>query len=223
MCGNALSTYSRNLKAALSFDERKGSAFPGPSATLRLCRRFISLSESGGAAAYYLSAKTERHSLSAHRRAQPECESDRMVRMYNRDYRTPQDTFDLGVELGKSLHGGEVILLYGGLGAGKTLLTKGILNALRFDTDEVTSPSFTLVNLYKTKSFDVYHIDLWRLDGPGDAAAAVGLHEILEHENAVTIIEWADRLAGDASFSNKTIQVKIKGDGDDPRRIDISY
>ena len=146
-----------------------------------------------------------------------------MVRMYNRDYRTPQDTFDLGVELGKSLHGGEVILLFGGLGAGKTLLTKGILNALDFDIDEVTSPSFTLVNLYKTTSFDVYHIDLWRLDGSGDAAAAVGLHEILEHENAVTIIEWADRLAGGASFSNKTIEVKIVGDGDDPRRIGISY
>ena len=101
--------------------------------------------------------------------------------------RIPDDTFALGERLGgESLQAGDVVLLYGGLGAGKTLLTKGILNALDFDIDEVTSPSFTLVNLYKTKSFDVYHIDLWRLDGPADAATAVGLHEILENEKAVT-------------------------------------
>ena len=134
--------------------------------------------------------------------------------------KTPGDTFALGERLGRSLHGGDLVLLYGGLGAGKTLLTKGILNALDFDIDEVTSPSFTLVNLYKTASFDVYHIDLWRLDGPGDAASVVGLEEILENEKAVTIIEWADRL-GDVSFPNKTICVKINGDGDEPREIQL--
>ncbi|MCA1639486.1 MAG: tRNA (adenosine(37)-N6)-threonylcarbamoyltransferase complex ATPase subunit type 1 TsaE, partial [Acidobacteria bacterium] len=61
---------------------------------------------------------------------------------------TPEETFDFGKKLGASLQGGEVILLSGGLGVGKTLFTKGILNALDFDIDEVTSPSFTLVNLY---------------------------------------------------------------------------
>jgi tRNA threonylcarbamoyladenosine biosynthesis protein TsaE len=132
----------------------------------------------------------------------------------------PDDTFAFGECLGKTLHGGNLVLLYGGLGAGKTLLTKGILNALDFDIDEVTSPSFALVNLYKTGKFDVYHIDLWRLDGPGDASSVVGLGEILESENSVTIIEWADRL-GDVSFPNRTISVKIDGDGDEPRTIDI--
>src|SRR5438876_10047115 len=78
--------------------------------------------------------------------------------------RSPEETFELGEKLGGKLHGGEAVLLTGGLGAGKTLMTKGILNALDFDVDDVTSPSFTLVNLYKTQKFDVYHIDLWRLD-----------------------------------------------------------
>src|SRR5215510_3049881 len=105
---------------------------------------------------------------------------------------TPQDTFDLGEKIGEALRGGEMLLLTGGLGAGKTLLTKGILNALDFDIDEVTSPSFALVNLYHAR-FDVYHIDLWRIDS-GDAAAAVGLDEILENRDAVTIVEWAERL-----------------------------
>ena len=135
--------------------------------------------------------------------------------------KTPGDTFALGERLGESLHGGEIVLLYGGLGAGKTLLTKGILNALEFDIDEVTSPSFTLVNLYKTSTFDVYHIDLWRLDGAGDAAAAVGLDEIFESERAVMIIEWADRLR-DHAITNKTIKISIDGDGDEPRRIVIT-
>ncbi|MEQ1922784.1 MAG: tRNA (adenosine(37)-N6)-threonylcarbamoyltransferase complex ATPase subunit type 1 TsaE [Pyrinomonadaceae bacterium] len=134
--------------------------------------------------------------------------------------KTADETFALGERVGASLAGGDVVLLYGGLGAGKTLLTKGILNALEFDIDEVTSPSFTLVNLYRTEKLDVYHIDLWRLDGGNDVAAAVGLEEILENENAVTIIEWADRL-GELSFPNNTVKVKIDGDGDEPRRIRI--
>ena len=134
---------------------------------------------------------------------------------------TPQKTFDLGEKIGARLSGGEMLLLAGGLGAGKTLLTKGILSALDFDVDEVTSPSFTLVNLYKTEKFDVYHIDLWRIGENADAAAAVGLGEILEDEKAVTIIEWSERLRN-FSFPECVLEVEIKGDGDDAREIKIS-
>ena len=130
----------------------------------------------------------------------------------------PELTFAFGEQLATSLRSGDVVLLYGGLGAGKTLLTKGILNALEFDIDEVTSPSFTLVNLYKTKQFDVYHVDLWRLDCGADPAEAVGLGEILENENAITIIEWADRLRNSAVLE-RAVSVKIQGNGDEPRSI----
>src|SRR5215213_7677198 len=133
----------------------------------------------------------------------------------------PEKTFALGERLGESLSGGEMILLSGGLGAGKTLLTKGILSGLDFDVDEVTSPSFTLVNLYKTEKFDVYHIDLWRIGENADAAAAVGLSEILEDEKAVTIIEWSERLRN-FSFPESVLEIEIKGDGDDAREIRIS-
>ncbi len=134
--------------------------------------------------------------------------------------RTEDETFDLGEQFGSALKGGEVILLTGGLGAGKTLFTKGVLSGFDFDVDEVTSPSFTLVNHYRTKRFDVYHIDLWRLDASGDIAFSVGLNEILEIENAVVIIEWAEKLSN-FSFDRDVFEVKIEGDGDQPRRIEI--
>jgi len=134
--------------------------------------------------------------------------------------KSPDETFELGEEIGRNLRAGDVVLLSGGLGAGKTLLTKGILNALEFDIDEVTSPSFTLVNLYKTGPLDVYHIDLWRLNEGTDIAFAVGLDDILSSDNSVTVIEWAEKL-GEQYLSSQVIRVKIEGDGDDPRQIEI--
>lgn len=133
---------------------------------------------------------------------------------------SPEETFDLGWDIGSNLSGGEAILLSGGLGAGKTLLAKGILHGLEFNIDEVTSPSFSLVNLYKTKKFPVFHIDLWRLPEGSDMAFSVGLDEILEDENAVVIIEWSERL-GPYPFPSTVIRVNIEGEGDESRAITV--
>jgi len=133
---------------------------------------------------------------------------------------TAEETFELGRTLGSRLEQGDAVLLMGGLGAGKTLLTKGIVDALGFDIDEVTSPSFTLVNLYKTERGNVYHIDLWRIDQSADPRFAVGLDQITEQENAIVIIEWAEQL-GAYSFPGKTYRTTIEGDGDDPRTVTI--
>lgn len=133
---------------------------------------------------------------------------------------TPDDTFALGERIGAQLEPNDVLLLKGGLGAGKTLLTKGILNALDFDVDEVTSPSFTLVNLYRTPTVGVYHIDLWRLAEGSDVASAIGLEEILGEENNVAIIEWSEKLRSFAHFG-RIIEISISGDGDDPRTVEI--
>ena len=134
--------------------------------------------------------------------------------------KTPEETFELGAKFGETLKGGEAVLLFGDLGAGKTLFTKGILDALDFDVNEVTSPSFTLVNLYKTENFNVYHIDFWRIDENSNAAFAVGLDDIFEDEKAIVICEWSERLK-DFSFPAKVFKVEIKGDGDDWREISI--
>lgn len=131
-----------------------------------------------------------------------------------------QETFDLGTAIGGQLTGGEILLLNGSLGAGKTVLVKGIAHALGVDEEEVTSPSFTLVNPYQGR-LALYHIDLYRLgDGP-QAAHAVDLDEILRDEKAIVIVEWAERM-GQYHLPSDVWRISIAGDGDAPRRINIT-
>jgi tRNA threonylcarbamoyladenosine biosynthesis protein TsaE len=127
------------------------------------------------------------------------------------------ETFRLGQRIGAQLAGGEILLLNGPLGAGKTILVKGIATALGLDQEEVTSPSFTLVNPHHGRLL-LYHIDLYRLDEGATAAHAVDLDEILTDEKAVVIIEWAERL-GRYPLPENVWQISIAGDGDEPRRI----
>ena len=129
-------------------------------------------------------------------------------------------TFDLGVRIGTQLSGGEILLLSGPLGAGKTMLVKGIAHAIGLDEEDITSPSFTLVNPYQGRLL-LYHIDLYRLDEGSSAAHAVDLDEILTDEGAVVIIEWGERL-GRYPLPAGVWQVSISGDGDSPRQISIT-
>ena len=132
-----------------------------------------------------------------------------------------EETFELGARTGAHLMGGEIILLDGPLGAGKTIFAKGIASSLEIDTDEVTSPSFTLVNLYKEGRLTLYHMDLYRLSEGASAAHAVDLDELLTDETAVFIIEWAERM-GRYPLPSPVWRVSIRGDGGEPREIVIS-
>ncbi|HEY3028195.1 MAG TPA: tRNA (adenosine(37)-N6)-threonylcarbamoyltransferase complex ATPase subunit type 1 TsaE [Pyrinomonadaceae bacterium] len=130
-----------------------------------------------------------------------------------------EETFNLGRQVGEQLSGGEILLLSGPLGAGKTMFVKGLASALGLDSREVTSPSFTLVNPYRGK-LTLFHIDLYRLD-EGAAAQAVDLEELLSDERAVIVIEWAERL-GNHPLPANVWGICLSGDGDDPRQITIS-
>ncbi len=134
--------------------------------------------------------------------------------------RSPEETFELGTRFGEQLTGGEIILLDGPLGAGKTIFAKGVATALDLDPDEVTSPSFTLVNQYSGR-LTFYHLDLYRLNEGAGAAHAVDLDELLRDEQAVVVIEWAERL-GNYPLPPPVWRVSIDGDGDDPRTVSIS-
>ena len=131
-----------------------------------------------------------------------------------------QETFNLGLRIGEQLRGGEILLLNGSLGAGKTVFVKGIAQALDVDEDDVSSPSFTLVNPYQGRLL-LYHIDLYRLDEGASAAHAVDLDELLSDEEAVTIIEWAERM-GRYPLPPAAWSISITGDGDAPRKISIN-
>jgi tRNA threonylcarbamoyladenosine biosynthesis protein TsaE len=105
------------------------------------------------------------------------------------------------------------------LGAGKTIVVKGICSALGVEEDDVTSPSFTLVNPYAGR-LQLYHIDLYRLDEGASAAHAVDLDELLADEKAVIVIEWAERM-GNYPLPGNVWRIAIEGDGDAPRCISV--
>lgn len=132
---------------------------------------------------------------------------------------SPEETFNYGHRLGARLEGGEILLLSGPLGAGKTILVKGICSALGIYEEEVTSPSFTLVNPYSGR-LQLYHIDLYRLDEGASAAHAVDLDELLADERAVIVIEWAERM-GNYPLPGNVWRIALTGDGDSPRMIRI--
>jgi tRNA threonylcarbamoyladenosine biosynthesis protein TsaE len=129
------------------------------------------------------------------------------------------DTFMLGKWIGEHLQGGEIILLDGSLGAGKTIFVKGLGSALGLDFNDVTSPSFTLVNRYDAR-LTLYHLDLYRLTDGASAAYSVDLDELLSDERAVIVIEWGERLRG-YPLPAPVYRVRIEGDGEEVRHISI--
>ena len=107
---------------------------------------------------------------------------------------------------------GDVILLDGDLGAGKTTFTQGLAKQLGV-TEPVTSPTFTLVRRYPTSAgFDLYHADLYRLDQLNEVVD-LGLNELLD-EGAAAVIEWGEKGAPALGPDHLSIQLRI--DKDDP-------
>jgi len=105
--------------------------------------------------------------------------------------RSERETEAVARELARSLAVGDVILLHGDLGAGKTAFVRGLARGLGADPTAVTSPTFTLVQEYRGGRLPLFHADLYRLT-PAEADD-LGLDEIGEH--GILAIEWADRLA----------------------------
>ena len=105
---------------------------------------------------------------------------------------SPDETLALARSIGERLTGGEIFLLQGELGAGKTMFAKGLAAGLGIDPADVTSPSFTLVNVHEGR-LRFYHVDLYRLES--DSRLELGLEEIFEDEKGVTVVEWAERLS----------------------------
>ena len=125
-----------------------------------------------------------------------------------------EETLELGRLIGEKIGGRAIILLHGELGAGKTVFAKGVAAGLDIDPEDVTSPSFTLINIHEGRLL-FYHVDLYRLDA--GACEELGLDEIFDQE-AVTVIEWAERLREPPA----ALEVTIEYTTDSARRITIS-
>lgn len=129
---------------------------------------------------------------------------------------TDEMTEALGRSLAGSLRGGDVIALHGDLGAGKTVMARGIARGLGIE-EAVTSPTFALVQEYDGTALRFCHIDLYRLDTP-DAAIAIGIDEYLNDERSVTAVEWAERLGNLCPKDAIEITISTTSGG---RRIEI--
>lgn len=122
----------------------------------------------------------------------------------------------LGATIGRLLKGGEIIELVGDVGAGKTTLTKGIADGMRIDED-VQSPSFTISRLYDAPgNLRLAHYDFYRLSDAGIMGDE--LHETLHDPSTVTIIEWAEIIAGILPQDHLTISINNVA-GDEHARI----
>jgi tRNA threonylcarbamoyladenosine biosynthesis protein TsaE len=129
-----------------------------------------------------------------------------------------EETVEQGRELGARISPPVLILLSGDLGAGKTTLTKGIVSGLGAALEEeVTSPTFTLVHRYG-RDARVYHVDLYRIDGPRDLET-LGLEDLFA-EPAIVIVEWAEKLT--LRIDWPIVRIHLEHAGNDTRRIAIT-
>ncbi len=126
-----------------------------------------------------------------------------------------EETAAAGARLGASLQAGAVLLLYGDLGAGKTAFVRGLARGLGAPDDEVTSPTFTIVQEYPGR-ITLYHVDLYRLEER--EVDDLGLEELVLGDGVVAI-EWAERWR---DRPDDAIEVRIEDAGEDARRIRIS-
>lgn len=128
---------------------------------------------------------------------------------------SPEETRALGEKLAARLAPGDVVILEGELGAGKSELARGIARGLGV-TDTVTSPSFTILNVYESGRCPLYHFDWYRLES-AEELFELGLEEYLGGDG-IAVVEWAEKCP--EALPEKTIRIRLEATGDEERRIE---
>lgn len=129
----------------------------------------------------------------------------------------PAQTIALGEQIGKRLKGGEVIAYSGGLGVGKTTITRGISVGMGLG-DEVTSPTFALVNEYAGEQRSLCHFDMYRISGGLDLETT-GFYDYLDGNN-VLAVEWSENIADE--LPDDCIKLHIERIDDTTREITLT-
>ncbi|MBI3999109.1 MAG: tRNA (adenosine(37)-N6)-threonylcarbamoyltransferase complex ATPase subunit type 1 TsaE, partial [Candidatus Omnitrophica bacterium] len=120
---------------------------------------------------------------------------------------SPIETIERGRAIGRTLKPGTMIALVGDLGSGKTTLVKGLALGLGVQdaAHKVKSPSFVIFHIYKGRA-PLYHFDLYRLDESSDLEE-IGMDEFLSDPNAISVVEWADRIP--AVFNQAPVRIEL--------------
>jgi len=127
------------------------------------------------------------------------------------------DTHAFGRELGKKLLPNTVLALFGDLGAGKTTLIKGIGEGLNYKKSDISSPTFSILNIYNSEKYEFYHFDLYRLKDAQDFIS-MGFDDYF-FCGGICCIEWPERIL--PLLPNTTIRIYLKHAGADVRTIEI--
>lgn len=130
--------------------------------------------------------------------------------------RSEAETFAAARRLAGSLRAGDIILLRGALGMGKTVFARGLAAGLGVPAEAVRSPTFALLNSYRGR-LPVYHVDLYRIDSEADLDE-IGLEEVLGRDG-VAVVEWAERLG--PYRPRRSVEVTLEDGGGNARRIRI--
>ena len=142
---------------------------------------------------------------------------DSVIKVY--ETLSPEETLEVGRELGRTSLAGEVYALVGDLGVGKTGFTKGFAEGLGIE-EAVNSPTFTILQIYDEGRIPLYHFDVYRIEEP-EEMEEIGFDEYIEGDG-VCLIEWAGRIAD--LLPDDTIVIRIEKDlnkGLDYRKISV--
>ena len=129
---------------------------------------------------------------------------------------SPEATEEIGFKIGEKLRAGDIVRLYGNLGAGKTTLVRGIAHALGIDRRDITSASFTIIAEYPTIP-PFFHIDLYRTSG-GIDLESTGIWDCIGN-SSISVIEWPENAEGE--LPEDSLKIIINDPGNDIREIII--
>lgn len=142
------------------------------------------------------------------------------MELYKLVSRSSEETKKIAREFAKDVKLGDIVILCGDLGSGKTTFSKGFCSHFRIDEDIVSSPSFTILNIYAGEAL-IYHLDMYRIDSLDEIDYATFL-EYLQDEEAIKLIEW-NKYKIDKNFSSfRVFVVEISLIDDNQRQIRIA-
>lgn len=134
------------------------------------------------------------------------------------------ETKSIGKRIASTLNSGEVVLLYGGLGAGKTTLVKGMAEYFGIAEDRITSPTFTLMNIYfikdKKNATSIAHIDTYRLENEKQLVE-IGVEDYIGKESVICLVEWPEKV-NSLVKNKKTRSITLNHMAGDKRKIIVN-